>query len=311
MEKESKIYLAGHRGLVGSAIARKLEYEGYSNVVVRSSGELNLCDQRQTADFFLREKPEYVILAAAKVGGIYANNAYPAEFIYENLAIQTNVIHQSYLQGVKKLLFLGSSCIYPKHAPQPLKEEYLLMGSLEPTNEPYAVAKIAGIVMCRSYNRQYGTRFIAVMPTNLYGPGDNFDLKTSHVLPALLRKIHEAKIKNAPSVLLWGTGEPKREFLHVDDLAEACLYLMRHYDGNELINLGTGKDISIQDLANVIRELTGYGGGIVWDSSKPDGTPQKLLDISKISAMGWKPRYSLREGIMQTLQWYRGNTKTS
>lgn len=309
MEKESKIYLAGHRGLVGSAIFRKLETAGYTNLVVRTSSELDLRDQRQTEEFFSREKPEYVFLAAARVGGILANSTYPAEFIHDNLAIQTNVIHQSYLHGVKKLLFLGSSCIYPKHAPQPLKEEYLLTGPLELTNEAYAVAKIAGIVMCKSYNRQYGTNYIAVMPTNLYGPGDNFDLETSHVLPALIRKIYEAGLKGAPSVLLWGTGEPRREFLHVDDLANACLFLMQRYDSSELINLGTGRDISIRELAEMIRELTGYSGEIVWDHTKPDGTPQKLLDISKITALGWKPQYSLKEGIRQTFQWYQEDNK--
>jgi GDP-L-fucose synthase len=309
MEKESKIYLAGHKGLVGSAIVRKLETAGFTNLVVRTSSELDLRDQRQTAEFFSREKPEYVFLAAARVGGILVNSAYPAEFIHDNLVIQTNVIHQSYLHGVKKLLFLGSSCIYPKHAPQPLKEEYLLTGPLEPTNESYAVAKIAGIVMCQSYNRQYGTNYIAVMPTNLYGPGDNFDLENSHVLPALIRKFYEAGRKGAPSVLLWGTGEPRREFLHVDDLADACLFLMQRYDSSELINLGTGRDISIRELAAMIRELTGYSGEIVWDHSKPDGTPQKLLDISKITALGWKPQYSLKEGIRQTFQWYQDDNK--
>lgn len=310
MEKGSKIYLAGHRGLVGSAIAGKLAAEGYTNIVVRGSRELDLRDQSQTAEFFTREKPEYVFLAAAKVGGISANSAYPAEFIHDNLAIQTNIIHQSYLHGVKKLLFLGSSCIYPKHAPQPLKEDYLLTGPLEPTNEPYAVAKIAGIVMCRAYNRQYGTNFIAVMPTNLYGPGDNFDLETSHVLPALIRKIFEAGVKGEPEVTLWGTGAPRREFLYVDDLAAACLFLMQRYDGSELINLGTGRDITIKELAALISELTGYRGGIVWDHSKPDGTPQKLLDVGNIRALGWKPQYSLRDGISHTIQWYCDNNRS-
>ena len=308
MEKESKIYLAGHRGLVGSAIARKLEAEGYTNVILRSSSELDLRDQRQIAKFFSREKPEYVFLAAAKVGGILANSTYPAEFIHDNLAIQTNVIHQAYLHGVKKLLFLGSSCIYPRHAPQPLKEEYLLTGPLEQTNEPYAIAKIAGIVMCKSYNQQYGTNYISVMPTNLYGPGDNFDLDTSHVLPALIRKFCEADSKIETAVTLWGTGTPRREFLYVDDLADACLFLMHRYEGDELINLGTGQDVTIMELAAMIGELTGYRGEIVWDHSKPDGTPQKLLDISKITALGWKPQYSLEDGIRHTVQWYFNNT---
>jgi len=307
MDLDGKIYIAGHRGLVGSAILRRLQSAGYRNLVVKSSKELDLRDQCKVADFFEEEKPEYVFLAAAKVGGILANSTYPAEFICDNLAIQTNVIHQSYLHKVKKLLFLGSSCIYPKHAPQPMKEEYLLTGPLEPTNAPYAVAKIAGITVCQSYNRQYGTNFISVMPTNLYGPGDNFDLETSHVLPALIRKFHEAKVFGKPYVEVWGTGTPRREFLHVDDLADACLFLMLHYNDSEIINIGVGKDISILELANLIKEIVGYEGEIRLDTTKPDGTPRKLLDVSKIRKMGWEPKYSLYEGILNTYNWYLSN----
>ncbi len=305
MELDSKIYIAGHRGLVGSAILRKLQDEGYNNLVTKTSKELDLRDQRAVEEFFLTEKPAYVFLAAAYVGGILANDTYPAEFIYDNLAIQNNVIHQSYKHGVKKLLFLGSSCIYPKNSPQPMKEEYLLTGKLEPTNEPYAIAKIAGITMCQSYNRQYRTNFISVMPTNLYGLGDNFDLETSHVLAALLRKFHEAKVHEKPSVKVWGSGTPKREFLHVDDLADASLFLMLNYNENEVINIGTGEEISILELAEMIKEIVGYEGKIVLDKSKPDGTPRKLLDVSKIEALGWKSRYLLYQGIEMTYAWFQ------
>jgi GDP-L-fucose synthase len=304
MEKDSKIYVAGHRGLVGSAIVRRLQRAGFGNLVTRTSSELDLRDQQAVAAFFAAEKPDYVFLAAAKVGGILANNTYPAEFIYDNLAIQLNVIHQSYLNGVKKLLFLGSSCIYPKFAPQPMREEYLLDGKLEPTNEPYAIAKIAGIKMCQSYNRQYGTRYISVMPTNLYGPNDNFDLQNSHVLPALIRKFHEAKEKGQPYVEVWGSGTPRREFLHADDLADACLFLMQTYDDSEIVNIGVGEDISIAELAELIREVVGYEGELRFDRSKPDGTPRKLLDVSRLHSLGWQAAIPLREGIEQTYRWY-------
>lgn len=297
MEKEDKIYVAGHTGMVGSAILRKLQSEGYSNLVARTSSELNLVDQQSVINFFKEEKPDYVFLAAAKVGGIEANNTYRAEFLYENLMIQNNVIHQSYKYGVKKLIFLASSCIYPKISPQPIKEEYLLTGQLEPTNEPYAISKIAGIKMCENYNRQYGCDFISVMPTNLYGPNDNYDLKTSHVLPALLRKIHEAKINNRPFVEAWGTGLPRREFLHVDDLAEACYYLMQSYSGNISINIGTGEDISISELAQLIMVIVEYKGEINWVTDKPDGAPRKLLDVSRIHKLGWRHKISLERGI--------------
>ena len=307
MEKDSRIYVAGHNGLVGSAIYRKLQQEGYANIICRTHKELDLCNQAAVEDFFKQERPEYVFLAAAKVGGIMANNTYPAEFIYINLAIEVNVIHCAYKYGVKKLLFLGSSCIYPKHSPQPIKEEYLLTGALEPTNEPYAIAKIAGIKMCQSYNRQYGTNFISTMPTNLYGPGDNFDLETSHVLPALIRKFHEAKLSGT-SVTLWGTGTPRREFLYVDDLADACLFLMDNYDGNEIINVGVGKDISIKELAELISDVVGYKGEIIYDTSKPDGMPVKRLDVSRINSLGWYAKTSLKEGIEKTYQWYLENT---
>tara|TARA_R100000935_G_scaffold16940_4_gene33454 strand:- start:15291 stop:16229 length:939 start_codon:yes stop_codon:yes gene_type:complete len=304
MEKDSKIYVAGHTGMVGSAIVRKLEKEGYLNLVLRTSEELDLTNQQSVTAFFEREKPEYVFLAAAKVGGIQANNIYRAQFLYENLMIQNNVIHQSYVQGVKKLLFLASSCIYPKLATQPIKEGYLLTGELEPTNEPYAIAKIAGVKMCENYNRQYGCDFISVMPTNLYGPNDNYDLNTAHVLPALLRKFHEAKIShekttNNEPVELWGTGNPKREFLHVDDLAEACIYLMNIYKGNISVNIGTGKDISIYDLALLIKDIVGYQGEILWNKKKPDGAPRKLLDVSLIHSLGWKHKIGLQEGIRE------------
>ena len=283
--------------MVGSALVRKLKKEGFKNVIFRTSSELDLTEQQAVKAFFKEEKPDYVFLAAAKVGGIMANNTYRGQFLYENLMIQNNVIHQSYLAGVKKLLFLASSCIYPKMSPQPIKEEYLLSGKLEPTNEPYAIAKIAGVKMCENYNLQYGCDYISVMPTNLYGPGDNYDYETSHVLPALLRKFHEAKTKNKSSVEVWGTGTPKREFLHVDDLAAACLHLMQTYSGNVSVNIGTGEDISIRELAEMIKKITGYSGEITWDTSKPDGTPRKLLDVSLIHSLGWKHSISLEEGI--------------
>lgn len=312
MDKKSKIYLAGHRGLVGSALKRKLELKGYSNLIFRTHGELDLTNQQAVNEFFEREKPEYVFLAAAKVGGILANNTYPAEFIYENLMIEANIIHASYRYGVKKLLFLGSSCIYPKLAPQPLKEKYLLTGPLEETNEAYAVAKIAGIRLCKHYNQQYGTNFISVMPTNLYGPNDNFDLETSHVMPALIRKFHEAKVKNEPEVVIWGTGKPFREFLHVDDMADACVYLMENFntdDIGEFVNIGVGKDITIGELAELIKEIVEFEGSIRKDISKPDGTPQKLLDITKLSSLGWKAKILLKDGIEQTYEWYQSQIK--
>jgi len=346
MEKTSKIYVAGHRGLVGSAIVRKLNSEGYTHIITRTHGELDLIRQEQVETFFKKEKPDYVFLAAAKVAGIWGNNMYPAQFIYENMVIQTNIIHASYLYEVKKLLFLGSSCIYPKICPQPIKEEFLLSDYLEPTNEPYAVAKIAGIKMCQSYNRQYKTRYISVMPNNLYGPNDNFNLETSHVLPALIRKFHLAKLAaagdwegvqkdetthgpipddikismgldpstnqpinqstNQPSVILWGTGSPRREFLHVDDLSDACLFLMKHYDESEPINIGWGKDQTIRDLAESIAEIVGYNGSVKWDSGKPDGTPRKLLDVSRLTEKGWQAKISLEDGIRQVYRWYLG-----
>ncbi len=297
MNKNSKIYVAGHRGMVGSALVRRLQAEGFNNIVYKTSKELNLINQQDVADFFEKEKPEYVILAAAKVGGILANNTYRAQFIYENLMIQNNVIHQSYLNNVKKLLFLGSSCIYPKMAPQPLKEDYLLTGTLEYTNEPYAIAKIAGIKMCEAYRSQYNCNFISAMPTNLYGPNDNYDLNNSHVLPALLRKFHTAKIENKPEIEIWGTGSPMREFLHVDDLADACYFLMQNDNDSTLINIGCGEDISIKDLALLVKEIVGYNGVLTFNTTKPDGTPKKLLDISKLKQLGWSPRISLKEGI--------------
>lgn len=302
MEQNARIYIAGHRGMVGSAILRRLQQEGYKNFILKGSGELDLRDQAATMDFFAAEKPDYVFLAAAKVGGIMANNSYRAEFLYDNLQIQNNVIHASWKQGVQKLLFLGSSCIYPKLAPQPLKEEYLLTGLLEPTNEPYAIAKIAGIKMCDAYRSQYGCNFISVMPTNLYGPNDNYDLQNSHVLPALIRKFHEAKTAGTSSVTVWGTGTPKREFLHADDMADACVYLMQHYDEEGLVNIGTGKDISIADLASLIKDIVGYQGTIGFDTTKPDGTPRKLLDVSKLHSLGWRARIGLEEGIRQVYE---------
>ena len=304
MNKSSRIYVAGHRGLVGSAICRRLDAEGFTHLLTRRSDELDLTRQAEVEAFFQREKPDYVFLSAAKVGGILANNTYPADFIYKNIMIQSNIIHASYANGVRKLLFLGSSCIYPKFAPQPMKEEYLLTGELEPTNEPYAVAKIAGIKMCQAYNSQYKTNFISVMPTNLYGPGDNFDLETSHVLPALIRKFHEAKTGQSPSVTIWGTGTPKREFLYIDDLADACVFLMNNYDAAGIVNIGVGDDISINELAHLVKRIMGYSGEIVYDSSKPDGTPRKLLDVSRLNSLGWKAKISLEEGIARTYEWY-------
>ena len=302
MEKNSKIYIAGHRGMVGSAIHRRLQKEGFSNFVLRTSKELDLRNQQAVADYFAAEKPDYVFLAAAKVGGIVANNTYRADFLYDNLMIQSNIIHQAYINKVTKLLFLGSSCIYPKLAPQPLKEEYLLTGPLESTNEPYAIAKIAGIKMCDAYRDQYGCNFISVMPTNLYGPNDNYDLANSHVLPALIRKFHEAKERGESEVVVWGSGNPKREFLHADDLADACVFLMETYNEPGLINIGTGKDISIKELAELVKAITGFEGQIVFDASKPDGTPRKLMDVSKLTAKGWTASISLQEGIAQTYQ---------
>lgn len=302
MEKNDKIYVAGHRGLAGSAIVRKLKKEGFDNLLLCTSGELDLRNQQAVQSFFEAEKPDYVVLAAAKVGGIHANNTYPAEFLYDNLCIETNVIHQSYVTGVKKLLFLGSSCIYPKNAPQPIKEEYLLSGYLETTNEAYAIAKIAGIKMCEYYRKQYACNFISAMPTNLYGPGDNYDLKNSHVLPALLRKFHEAKVSNAASVTVWGTGKPRREFLHSDDLASACFFLMQHYNDGQFVNIGTGKDISIGEMAQMIKNISGYKGEVVFDTSMPDGTFQKLLDVSKLHGMGWKEEIGFEEGVRRTYE---------
>ncbi len=308
MNKSSKIYIAGHGGLVGAAILRRLKSEGYLNLVVRTSKELDLIRQADVEAFFEKEKPEYVFLAAAKVGGILANDTYRAEFIYKNIMIEANVIHAAYQYGVRKLLFLGSSCIYPKFCPQPMREEYLLTGELEPTNEPYAMAKIVGIKMCQAYNAQYKTNFISVMPTNLYGPFDNFDLQTSHVLPALIRKFHEAKVAPQPQpVVIWGTGTPRREFLYIDDLADACVFLMENYDGSGIINIGVGEDISIADLAMLVGEIVGYEGNIVYDSSKPDGTPRKLLDVSRLNALGWKAKMCLRDGIQKTYEWYTKN----
>lgn len=297
MNKQSKIYVAGHRGMVGSAIWKTLDQQGYSNLIGRTSTELNLVNQVSVNEFFASELPEYVFLAAAKVGGIKANNTYRGQFLYENLMIQSNVIHAAQEQGVKKLLFLGSSCIYPKFAPQPLKEEYLLSGELEPTNEPYAIAKIAGIKQCENYRDQYGSNFISAMPTNLYGRGDNYDLQNSHVLPALIRKFHEAKVNGIDQVELWGTGSPRREFLYSDDLAKACLFLMENYNDSEFVNVGTGEDLSILELAELIKSIVGFNGTILWDSNMPDGTPRKLMDITKIKEIGWEPTVSLEEGI--------------
>jgi GDP-L-fucose synthase len=297
MQPHHKIYIAGHRGMVGSAIYRRLQQDGFNNIIVRTSKELDLRNQQQVFDFFDKEKPEYVFMAAAHVGGIQANNVYRADFIYDNLIIESNVIHASHMNDVKKMLFLGSSCIYPRLAPQPLKEEYLLTGVLEHTNEPYAIAKIAGIKMCDAYRDQYGRNFISVMPTNLYGPNDNYNLENSHVLPALIRKFHEAKINNHPTVTLWGSGTPRREFLHSDDLADACVYLMHNYDEPGLINIGVGEDVTIKELAMLISKIVGYQGTLEYDASKPDGTPRKLMDVSKLHARGWKAKIGLEEGL--------------
>ncbi len=297
MDLNGKIYVAGHRGMVGSAIMRRLQQEGYNNIIVRTSAELDLKNQAAVNDFFAAEKPEYVFLAAAKVGGILANNTYRADFLYENMMIEANIIHAAYVYQVKKLLFLGSSCIYPKMAPQPLKEEYLLTGLLEETNEPYAIAKIAGIKLCEAYRDQYGCNFIAAMPTNLYGQGDNYHLQNSHVIPALLRKFHDAKEKGEANTEIWGSGTPLREFMFVDDLASACLFLMNNYDGKLFVNMGTGEEVTIKELAHLVKEVTGFEGGIVFDSTKPDGTPRKLMDSSKLHGMGWKHTTSLRDGL--------------
>jgi GDP-L-fucose synthase len=308
MDKNAKIYIAGHKGLVGSAITKKLQGLGYTNLIFRTFEELDLMDQKATADFFEIEKPEYVFLAAAKVGGIKANDDFPADFIFQNLQIQNNIIHNAYKNGVKKLLFLGSSCIYPRDCAQPIKEEYFMTGPLEKTNDAYAMAKIAGIKMCQSYNKQYGTKFIAVMPTNLYGPNDNFDLESSHVLPALLRKFHDAKIENKNEVVMWGTGSPMREFLYVDDLADACVHLMNVYDGDEIVNIGTGEDIKIIELANLIKKTVGFEGQIVKDETKPDGTPRKLLDVSRLHSLGWQHKTNLEEGLKKTYEWFLNNS---
>jgi GDP-L-fucose synthase len=307
MNKSDKIYIAGHGGLVGSAILRLLSSRGYSNIIFRSHSELDLTDQANVMDFFKQERPDYVFLTAAKIGGIHANSTYPGDFIRDNLLIQANIIDAAYKSNTKKLLFLGSSCIYPKFALQPIKEEYLLTAELEPTNEWYAIAKIAGIKMCQAYRKQYGFDAISLMPTNLYGPGDNFNLEDSHVLPALIRKFHEAKKGNKSEMIVWGTGTPGREFLHVDDLADAMLFLMVNYQGAEILNVGVGKDISIQELAELIKKITGYNGKIVFDSSKPDGTPRKLLDISKVKKLGWSPKISLEQGIESTYKWFVEN----
>lgn len=307
MNKDSKIYIAGHRGLVGSALVRKFQELGYDNLILKTRSELNLLNQQEVADFFAVEKPEYVFLAAAKVGGIGANSTYPADFVYENIMIQTNIIHSAYKNNTKKLLFLGSSCIYPKMAEQPIKEESLLTGELEPTNDAYAIAKIAGIKMCQAYNKQYGTNYISVMPTNLYGPNDNFDLEKSHVFPALIRKFHEAKINKEAEVVVWGTGTPIREFLYVDDLAEACIYLMNNYNDDKIVNIGTGVGITIKELSELIKKVVGYEGDIVFDASKPDGTPIKINDISFLNQLGWQAKIDLERGLNLTYDWYKQN----
>jgi len=309
MEKNAKIYVAGHRGLVGSAITRGLQARGFERIVARTHAELDLTDVRAVDDFFDQERPEHVFLAAAKVGGILANSTYPVEFIRDNLKIEISVLDAAWRFGVKRLLFLGSSCIYPRLAPQPMREEYLMTGPLEPTNSPYALAKIAGIEICRSYNRQHGTSFLPVMPTNLYGPGDNFDPETSHALPALIRRFHEAKLSDSDKIVIWGTGTPRREFLHVDDLADACIFLMEEYEGVDLVNIGWGKDISIRELAEMISDVVGFEGRLEFDHSKPDGAPRKLLDTSKLAALGWEPLIGLKEGIGKTYEWYRTHLK--
>lgn len=309
MEKESKIYVAGHCGLVGSAIVRKLEKEGYSSLLLKTRDELDLLNQQAVNEFFEEEKPDYVFLAAAKVGGILANKSKKADFIYENLQIQNNIIGNAWKSSVRKLLFLGSSCIYPKLSQQPIKEEYLMTGPLEETNDAYATAKIAGIKMCQSFNEQYGTKFISVMPTNLYGPGDNFDLESSHVLPAMIRKFHEAKVSGVKEVVLWGTGSPKREFLHVDDLADAVVFLMNNYSKSEIVNIGTGEDLSIKELAETVRSVVGFEGSIIWDTGKPDGTPRKWLDVSRLHELGWRHSINLKSGIKDTYSWFLENDK--
>lgn len=307
MDTNAKIYVAGHNGLVGSAIVRALKQQGYENLLLRSSNELDLRQQQAVDTFFAQEKPDYVFLAAAKVGGIQANNIYRAEFLYDNLMIEANIIHSAYQHGAKKLLFLGSSCIYPKLCPQPMKEDYLLTGFLEPTNEPYAIAKIAGLKLCENYCRQYGVNFISAMPTNLYGINDNFNLANSHVLPALMRKFHEAKLNDDPTVTVWGTGTPLREFLYVDDLADALLFLMQHYDQTEFVNVGTGEEVSIKELAQTMKAVVGYEGELVFDTTKPDGTPRKLLDVSKLRDAGWQAQTSLKEGIEKTYDWFQAH----
>ncbi|MEG2717800.1 MAG: GDP-L-fucose synthase [Eubacterium sp.] len=311
MEKQSKIYVAGHRGLVGSAIVRNLEEKGYTHIIKRTHNALDLINQKEVFDFFEKEKPEYVFLAAAKVGGINANNTYPADFIYDNLAIETNVIKAAHDHHVKKLLFLGSTCIYPKNAPQPIKEEYLLSDYLEPTNEAYAIAKIAGLEMCKFFKRQYGDHFISCMPTNLYGPNDNYNLQSSHVLPALIRKFHEAKIDGKREVEVWGTGKPLREFLYVDDMADACVFLMENYDGEQHVNIGTGEEVSIGELAHIIKEIVGFEGEVVFNSEMPDGTMRKLCDVSKLQKIGWKHQVDLQNGIKKAYEWYLVNENST
>lgn len=309
MQKDSKIYIAGHNGLVGKAIVRRMQDEGYTKLILRGRKELDLLDQAKVMEFFLEEKPEYVIDAAARVGGIKANMTFPAEFLYENLQIQNNIIWSAFKSDVKKLLFLGSSCVYPKNSPQPIKEEYLLDGKAEPTNDAYSIAKIAGIKLCEKIFDEYNKKFISCMPTNIYGPGDNFDLESSHVMASLMRKLHEAKLANLPEITLWGSGNPKREFLHVDDLADAIVWLMNNYEGKDFLNVGTGKDLSIKELSLVLKETVGYEGTINWDLSKSDGMERKLLDVSKLQSLGWKPQISLAEGIEKTYEWYKENIK--
>ncbi len=309
MERGEKVFVAGHEGMIGSAILHRLKEDGFTNMLTRSPLELDLTNQKGVLEFFMGEKPGYVFLAAAKTGGILANSKYPAEFIYTNMQIQNNVIHSAWKSGVKKLLFLGSSCVYPKGCPQPMKEEYLLTGKLEPTSEPYAIAKIAGIKMCQSYNFEYGANYISVVPADLYGPNDDFDPETSHVLPALIRKMHEARIRNEPEVIVWGTGSPRRECLHVDDLADACLFLMNNYDELEMINVGSGEDLPIRELALLVRSAVGFKGDVVFDESKPDGALRKLLDIGKIRKLGWSPKINLEKGVRQTYQWYENCVK--